>query len=134
MGVLDNNAMGTLGSNIDVGEMLLPDNQIALIVSYGSIWCYPYILGGGVRLSAMLQGMGAFACIFVNGNNIFSQVCMLLGLGAAAYRIDDGIFLNAQQADVDTVHVVDVDGVPTEIEDAQKPTKILRFKAKNTKA
>jgi len=132
MSVLDNNTIGTLGSNIDVGEMLLPDNHIALIASYSN-WCYSYIFGG-VRLNTTFQGMGAIACIFVNGNNIFSQVCMLLGLGAAAYKIDSGIFLNAQQADVDTIHIVDVDGVPTEIEDIQKPTKILRFKAKNTKA
>ena len=132
MSVLDNNTIGTLESNIDVGEMLLPDNRIALVASFNG-WCYPYVFGG-VRLSAIFQGMGAIACIFVNGNNIFSQVCMLLGLGAAAYRIDDGVFLNAQQADVDTIHIVDVDGVPTEVEDAQKPTKILRFKAKNTKA
>ena len=36
MGVLDNNAMGTLGSNIDVGEMLLPDNQtsVAAFIPY----------------------------------------------------------------------------------------------------
>lgn len=132
MSVLDNNTIGTLGSNIDVGEMLLPDNRIALVASFNK-WCYPYSFGGA-RLSAIFQGMGTIACIFVNGNNIFSQVCMLLGLGAAAYRLDDGIFLNVQKADVDTIHIVDVDGVPTEIEDAQKPTKILRFKAKNTKA
>lgn len=132
MGVLDNNTIGTLGQNIDVGEMLLPDNQIALVASFDG-WCYPYSLGG-VRLHTTFQGMGAATYILVNGNNIFSQVCMLLGLGAAAYRIDDGVFLNVQQADVDTIHVVDVDGVPTEIEDIQKPTKILRFKAKNTKA
>lgn len=133
MNVLDNNTIGTLESNIDVGELLLPDNRIALVVSYGSICCYPYILGDDIRLYTTFQGLGATTYILVNGNNIFSQVCMLLGLGAAAYRLDDGIFLNVQKADVDTIHVVDVDGVPTEVEDIQKPTKILRFKAKNTK-
>lgn len=128
MSVLDNNTIGTLGSNIDVGEMLLPDNHIALVAEYSG-WCYPYILGG-VRLSAIFQGMGTIACIFVNGNNIFSQVCMLLGLGAAAYRIDNGIFLNMQKADVDTVDIVDVDGTPTEVTGQHKPSEILIFRSK----
>lgn len=128
MSVLDNNTIGTLGSNIDVGEMLLPDNHIALVAEYSG-WCYPYILGG-VRLSAIFQGMGTIACIFVNGNNIFSQVCMLLGLGAAAYRIDDGVFLNVQKADVDTVDIVDIDGTPTEVTGQHKPSEILIFRSK----
>jgi hypothetical protein len=76
----------------------------------------------------MFQGMGAFACIIVNGNNIFSQVCMLLGLGAAAYRIDDGIFLNAQQADVDTIGIVD----GQEVERQHQAPRIIRFQ-KNKK-
>lgn len=108
--------------------MLLPDNQISLIASYSN-WCYPYI-HGGVRLNTTFQGMGAIACIFVNGNNIFSQVCMLLGLGAAAYRIDDGVFLNVQKADVDTVDVVDVDGTPTEVTGQHRAPIIHRFRAK----
>jgi len=128
MSVLDNNTIGTLGSNIDVGEMLLPDNQISLIASYSN-WCYPYVFGG-VRLSAIFQGMGAIACIFVNGNNIFSQVCILLGLGAAAYRLDDGVFLNVQKADVDTVDIVDVDGTPTEVTGQHRAPIIHRFRAK----
>lgn len=128
MSVLDNNTIGTLGSNIDVGEMLLPDNQIAIATSYSN-WCYSYI-HGGVRLSAIFQGMGTIACIFVNGNNIFSQVCMLLGLGAAAYRLDNGVFLNVQKADVDTVDIVDVDGTPTEVTGQHKPREILIFKKK----
>ena len=128
MSVLDNNTIGTLGSNIDVGEMFLPDNQIALITSYGNIWCYPYILGGGVRLSAMFQGLGATTYILVNGNNIFSQVCMLLGLGAAAYRLDDGIFLNVQKADVDTIDIVD----GQEVERQHQAPIIHRFRPKKT--
>ena len=128
MSVLDNNTIGTLESNIDVGELLLPDNQIAIATSYSN-WCYPYI-HRGVRLNTTFQGMGTIACIFVNGNNIFSQVCMLLGLGAAAYRLDDGIFLNVQKADVDTVDIVDVDGTPTEVTGQHKPREILIFKKK----
>ena len=128
MSVLDNNTIGTLESNIDVGEMLLPDNQIAIATSYSN-WCYPYI-HGGVRLSATFQGMGAVTYILVNGNNIFSQVCMLLGHGAAAYRIDDGVFLNVQKADVDTVDIVDVDGTPTEVTGQHKPSEILIFRSK----
>lgn len=124
MSVLDNNTIGTLGSNIDVGEMLLPDNQIAIATSYSN-WCYPYILGG-VRLNTTFQGMGTMACIFVNGNNIFSQVCMLLGLGAAAYRIDDGVFLNVQQADVDTIGIVD----GQEVERQHQAPRIIRFQKK----
>ena len=124
MGVLDNNVIGTLESNIDVGEMLLPDNQIAIVTSYSN-WCYSYI-HGGVRLNTTFQGMGVIACIFVNGNNIFSQVCMLLGLGAAAYRIDNGVFLNAQQADVDTIYIVD----GQEVERQHQAPIIHRFRPK----
>lgn len=130
MSVLDNNTIGTLESNIDVGEMLLPDINITLIASYGSIWCYPYILGDDIRLYTMFQGLGATTYILVNGNNIFSQVCMLLGLGAAAYRIDNGVFLNMQKADVDTVDIVDIDGTPTEVTGQHKPSEILIFRSK----
>ena len=126
MSVLDNNTIGTLESNIDVGEMLLPDNQIAIVTSYSN-WCYPYI-HGGVRLNTTLQGLGATTYILVNGNNIFSQVCMLLGLGAAAYRIDNGIFLNAQQADVDTIDIVD----GQEVERQHQAPIIHRFRPKKT--
>ena len=128
MSVLDNNTIGTLENNIDVGEMLLPDNQIAIVASFNG-WCYPYI-HGGVRLNTTFQGMGTIACIFVNGNNIFSQVCMLLELGAAAYRIDNGVFLNIQKADVDTVNIVDVNGTPTEVTGQHKPSEILIFRSK----
>lgn len=128
MSVLDNNVIGTLESNIDVGRMLLPDNQIALVASFNG-WCYSYI-HGGVRLNTTFQGMGTTACIFVNGNNIFSQVCMLLGLGAAAYRIDDGVFLNVQKANVDTIDIVDVDGTPTEVTGQHRAPIIHRFRAK----
>ena len=128
MSVLDNNTIGTLESNIDVGEMLLPDNQISLIASYSN-WCYSYI-HGGVRLNTTFQGIGVTTYILVNGNNIFSQVCMLLGLGAAAYRIDDGVFLNVQKANVDTIDIVDVDGTPTEVTGQHKPSEILIFRSK----
>ena len=126
MSVLDNNTIGTLESNIDVGELLLPDNQIALVASFNG-WCYSYI-HGGVRLNTTVQGMGTIACIFVNGNNIFSQVCMLLGLGAAAYKIDSGIFLNVQKADVDTIDIVD----GQEVERQHQAPRIIRFQ-KNKK-
>ena len=128
MSVFDNNTIWTIESNIYVGELLLPDNQIAIVTSYTN-WCYPYI-HGGVRLNTTFQGMGAIACIFVNGNNIFSQVCMLLGLGAAAYRFDNGVFLNMQKADVDTVDIVDVDGTPTEVTGQHRAPIIHRFRAK----
>lgn len=126
MGVLDNNVIGTLESIIDVGEMLLPDNQIAIVTSYSN-WCYSYIFGG-VRLNTTFQGMGTIACMFVNGNNIFSQVCMLLGLGAAAYRIEGGVFLNVQQADVDTIGIVD----GQEVERQHQAPIIHRFRPKKT--
>lgn len=126
MSVLDNNTIGTLESNIDVGEMLLHDNQIALIAEYSG-WCYPYI-HGGVRLNTTFQGMGTITCMFVNGNNILSQVCMLLGLGAAAYRTDDGVFINVQQADVDTIGIVD----GQEVERQHQAPRIIRFQ-KNKK-
>ena len=126
MSVLDNNTIGTLESNIDVGELLLPDNQITIAISYSN-WCYPYI-HGGVQLNTTFQGMGTMACMFVNGNNIFSQVCMLLGRGAAAYRIDDGVFLNVQQADVDTIDIVD----GQEVERQHQAPIIHRFRAKKT--
>lgn len=128
MSVLDNSVIGTLESNIDVGEMLLPDNQIAIVISYSN-WCYPYNLGG-VQLNTTFQGIGVVTYILVNGNNIFSQVCMLLGLGVAAYRIDDGVFLNVQKADVDTVDIVDINGTPTEVTGQHKPSEILIFRSK----
>jgi hypothetical protein len=128
MSVLDNNTIGTLGSNIDVGEMLLPDNQISLIASYGSICCCPYILEDNIRLYTTFQGLGATTYILVNGNNIFSQVCMLLGLGAAAYRLDDGVFLNVQKADVDTIYIVD----GQEVERQHQAPIIHRFRPKKT--
>lgn len=124
MSVLDNNTIGTLESNIDVGEMLLPDNQITIVASFNG-WCYSHI-HGGVRLNTTFQGMGTIACIFVNGNNLFSQVCMLLGLGAAAYRIDNGIFLNVQQADVNTIDIVD----GQEVERQHQAPIIHRFRPK----
>ena len=108
--------------------MLLPDNKIALIASYGNICCYPYILGDDIRLYTTFQGLGVTTYILVNGNNIFSQVCMLLGLGAAAYRIDNGIFLNAQQADVDTIYIVD----GQEVERQHQAPIIHRFRPKKT--
>ena len=126
MGVLDNNTIGTLETNIDVGEMLLPDYQISLIASYSN-WCYSYI-HEGVRLNTTFQGLGTTTYILVNGNNIFSQVCMLLGLGAAAYRIDDGVFLNVQQADVPTVNIVD----GQEVERQHQAPIIHRFRPKKT--
>ena len=128
MSILDNNTIGTFESNIDVGEMILPDNQITLLASYGSIWCYPYILGDDIRLYTTFQGLGATTYILVNGNNIFSQVCMLLGLGAAAYRLDDGIFLNVQKANVDTIYIVD----GQEVERQHQAPIIHRFRPKKT--
>ena len=95
-----------------------------------------YRLGAlDVNQSYAVGGIGNLCYILVNGNNIFSQITLLLGFGAVAYRIENnalGQVLGIN--DTDTIHVVDVDGVPTEIEDAQRPTKILSFKAKNTKA
>lgn len=128
MSVLDNNTIGTLESNIDVGELLLPDNRIALVASYGSICCYPYILGDDIRLYTTFQGLGATTYILVNGNNIFSQVCILLGLGAAAYRIDNGVFLNVQKGDVDTIYIVD----GQEVERQHQAPIIHRFRPQKT--
>lgn len=104
--------------------MFLPDNRIALVASFNK-WCYPYSFGG-VQLHTTFQGMGTVTYILVNGNNIFSQVCMLLGLGAAAYRIDDGVFLNVQQADVDTIDIVD----GQEVERQHQAPIIHRFRPK----
>ena len=53
---------------------------------------------------------------------------MLLGLGAGAYRLDDGIFLNVQKADVDTVDIVD----GQEVERQHQAPIIHRFRPKKT--
>lgn len=53
---------------------------------------------------------------------------MLLGLGVAAYRLDDGVFLNVQQADVDTIYIVD----GQEVERKHQAPIIHRFRAKKT--
>lgn len=81
------------------------------------------------------RGIPCFAII--SGNDILSQVTLLLGfgVGVCAYAVRDNSISTALGIhDTDTVHIVDVDGVSTEVKDRQRASKILRFKAKNTKA
>ena len=125
MSVLDNNTVGNLPNNLAIGDFL-SDNQINLVATFDG-WCYPYI-NGGIRASTTFQGSGAVSYVLVNGNNIFSQVCMLLGLGACAYRLESGIALNVQHADVETINIVD--GEPVERQH-QAPI-IHRFRPKKT--
>lgn len=122
--------VATVFADIFDGSHIMPPSLL-----FGN-WFIAHRLGAlDVNQSFLTGGRGVVCIVLVNGNNIFSQVTLLLGFGAVAYRIENnalGQVLGIN--DTDTIHVVDVDGVPTEIEDAQKPTKILRFKAKNTKA
>lgn len=138
MATIFDNHQGLWDSSIDVATVfadLFDGNHIIPPCFFQGDWFVAYRLGAlDVNQSFCTGGVGTICIILVNGNNIFSQVTLLIGFGAVGYRIE-GNGLNASLGinDADTIHVVDVDGVPTEIEDAQKPTKILRFKAKNTK-
>ena len=117
---------GTWGENIDPAS-LVADGAVIFTPCFNG-YSYPY-RHDALSLAVARQGSGAVQYTLVNGNNIFSQVCMLLGLGACAYRLEDcGIFASLMQADVPTVNIVD----GQEVERQHQAPIIHRFRAKKT--
>lgn len=126
MATIFDNHQGVWGENIDP-TTLVADNAVIFTPCFDG-YSYPYRLGD-LSLSVAQQGSGAVQYTLVNGNNIFSQVCMLLGLGACAYRLEDcGIFASLMQADVPTVNIVD----GQEVERQHQAPIIHRFRPKKT--
>ncbi len=126
MATIFDNHQGVWGENIDP-TTLVADNAVIFTPCFDG-YSYPYRLGD-LSLSVAQQGSGAVQYTLVNGNNIFSQVCMLLGLGACAYRLEDcGIFASVMQADVPTVNIVD----GQEVERQHQAPIIHRFRPKKT--
>ena len=126
MATIFDNHQGVWGENIDP-TTLVADNAVIFTPCFDG-YSYPYRLGD-LSLSVAQQGSGAVQYTLVNGNNIFSKVCMLLGLGACAYRLEDcGIFASLMQADVPTVNIVD----GQEVERQHQAPIIHRFRPKKT--
>jgi hypothetical protein len=122
-------------SSIDVTTVfadLFDGNHIIPPCIFQDDWFIAYRLCAlDVSQSYCIGGVGTICIILVNGNNIFSQITLLIGFGAVAYRIE-GNALNASLGinDVDTIYIVDVDGVPTAVEGRHRAPIIHRFRAK----
>jgi hypothetical protein len=117
---------GTWGENIDPAS-LVADGAVIFTPCFNG-YSYPY-RHDALSLAVARQGSGVPQYTLVNGNNVFSQVCMLLGLGACAYRLEDcGIFASVMQADVPTVNIVD----GQEVERQHQAPIIHRFRPKKT--
>lgn len=116
----------TVFADIFDGSHIMPPSLL-----FGN-WFIAHRLGAlDVNQSFLTGGRGVVCIVLVNGNNIFSQVTLLLGFGAVAYRIEGnalGVTLGIH--DTDTVHIVDVDGVPTAVEGRHRAPIIHRFRAK----
>lgn len=126
MATIFDSHQGTWGEDIDPAS-LVADGAVIFTPCFDG-YSYPYRLGD-LSLSVARQGSGTVQYTLVNGNNIFSQVCMLLGLGACAYRLEDcGIFASVMQADVPTVNIVD----GQEVERQHQAPIIHRFRPKKT--
>ena len=91
-------------------------------------WFIVHRLGAlDVNQSFITGGRGVVCIALVNGNNIFSQVTLLLGFGAVAYRIENNALGAALGIhDVETINIVN--GEPVERQH-QAPI-IHRFKPK----
>lgn len=122
---------GLWGSSIDVatvfagifdGRHIIPPSLL-----FGN-WFYAHRLGAlDVNQSYAFGSMGTPCYVLVNGNNIFSQITLLLGFGAVAYRIEDNALGQALGIhDVETINIVN--GEPVERQH-QAPI-IHRFKPK----
>ena len=126
MATIFDNHQGVWSENINP-TTLVADNAVIFTPCFDG-YSYPYRLGD-LSLSVAQQSSGAVQYTLVNGNNIFSQVCMLLGRGACAYRLEDcGIFASLMQADVPTVNIVD----GQEVKRQHQAPRIIRFQ-KNKK-
>lgn len=126
MATIFDSHQGTWGENIDPAS-LVADGAVIFTPCFDG-YSYPY-RHDVLSLAVARQGSGTVQYTLVNGNNIFSQVCMLLGLGACAYRLEDcGIFASVMQADVPTVNIVD----GQEVERQHQAPIIHRFRPKKT--
>jgi len=126
MATIFDNHQGVWGENIDP-TTLVADNAVIFTPCFDG-YSYPY-RHDALSLAVARQGSGVNQYTLVNGNNVFSQVCMLLGLGACAYRLEDcGIFASVMQADVPTVNIVD----GQEVERQHQAPIIHRFRPKKT--
>lgn len=126
MATIFDSHQGTWGENIDPAS-LVADGAVIFTPCFDG-YSYPY-RHDVLSMAVARQGSGVVQYTLVNGNNIFSQVCMLLGLGACAYRLEDcGIFASVMQADVPTVNIVD----GQEVERQHQAPIIHRFRAKKT--
>jgi len=126
MATIFDSHQGTWGENIDPAS-LVADGAVTFTPCFDG-YSYPY-RHDALSLAVARQGSGVNQYTLVNGNNVFSQVCMLLGLGACAYRLEDcGIFASVMQADVPTVNIVD----GQEVERQHQAPIIHRFRPKKT--
>ncbi len=126
MATIFDSHQGTWGENIDPAS-LVADGAVIFTPCFNG-YSYPY-RHDALSLAVARQGSGVPQYTLVNGNNVFSQVCMLLGLGACAYRLEDcGIFASVMQADVPTVNIVD----GQEVERQHQAPIIHRFRPKKT--
>ncbi len=127
--------IGLWDSSIDVATVFADIFDVGHIIPpsllFGN-WFYAHRLGAlDVNQSYAVGDMGTPCYILVNGNNIFSQITLLLGFGAVAYRIEDNaLSVTLGIHDTDTIHIVDVDGVPTAVEGRHRAPIIHRFRAK----
>lgn len=124
---------GLWDSSIDVTTVfadLFDGNHIIPPCIFQGDWFTAYRLGAlDISQSFCTGGLGTICIILVNGNNIFSQVTLLIGFGAVAYRIE-GKGLNASLGinDVDTINIVN--GEP--VERKHQAPIIHRFRPKKT--
>jgi hypothetical protein len=126
MATIFDSHQGTWGENIDPAS-LVADGAVTFTPCFDG-YSYPY-RHDALSLAVARQGRGVNQYTLVNGNNVFSQVCMLLGFGACAYRLEDcGIFASVMQADVPTVNIVD----GQEVERQHQAPIIHRFRPKKT--
>ena len=107
---------GLWDSSIDVATVfadIFDGNRIIPPCLLLGDWFIAHRLGAlDVNQSFLTGSMGAVCYIFVNGNNIFSQITLLLGFGAVAYRIE-GNALGAALGihDVETINIVNGESV-----------------------
>lgn len=133
MATIFDNHQGLWDAPIDVPTVFADNfdgSKILPLVAMNSDYAVAYrMCAFDVLASAMLCGSIAYSV--VNGNNVFGQACLLLGFGACAYTVCNNSILAALGIhDTDTVHIVDVDGVPTAVEGRHRAPIIHRFRAK----
>ena len=133
MATIFDNHQGLWDAPIDVPTVFADNfdgSKILPLAAMNSDYVVAYrMCAFDVLASAILCGSIAYSV--VNGNNVFGQACLLLGFGACAYAVCDNSILAALGIhDTDTVHIVDVDGMPTAVEGRHRAPIIHRFRAK----